>query len=195
MGKGVAMIYTRQKGERGHRTIVLFLISAAFLLGGILGYWTESSWSAETYIRGFLETARNRTIGPSPWKEIWTVFRWPAAILLLRFLPITGISVPMLLCLRGFILSYSISAFVQEEVVTAVLLFGPTCILTLPVLFLFATEVLLQKAGEHSERKPGVFLACLLALCLCIVIQMAIVPGLLSWYEADIACIFLLQQI
>lgn len=62
----------------------------------------------------------------------------------------------------------------------AVLLFGPTCVLTLPVLFLVSTEVLLRKAGEQTEGKLALVLACLMALCLCILLDVAVIPDLLS---------------
>ena len=178
MGKGIAVMYSR-KGESSHRTAALLLISVAFLLGGLLGYWAEGKLPAGIYITSFLEAARVGNLIPSLWQEIWMVFRWPAGILLLRFLPLTGISVPLLLCLRGFLLSYSISAFVQENVWNALLLFGPTRVLTLPVLFLISSDVLLRKAGEQTGEKPALILACFLALFLCILLEAAVIPDLL----------------
>lgn len=60
------------------------------------------------------------------------------------------------------------------------MLFGPVCLLTLPVLFLLAEGILLKKAGEPTERKPAVVLACLLSLALCAVLELTVIPILLS---------------
>ena len=179
MGKGITMMYSQKGGSR-YCITVLVLISAAFLLGGLAGYWVEGKLSTGTYISSFLETVIDENVSVSIGQEIWNLFRWPAWILMLRFLPLVGLSIPMLLCLRGFLLSYNISAFMREGLRTTILLFAPTCILTLPVLFLLSTEVLLRKAGEDSEGKPGWILACLLALCLCMLLDMAVIPDLLG---------------
>ena len=176
MGKGIAMMYTG-KGESRHRNIVLVLLSAAFLLGGILGYLAQDNLPASSYIQLFLREAEPGLI---LWQELWSVFRWPVGLLILGLFPLVGITIPAVMCLRGFLLSYNISAFVQEGLTAAVLLFGPTCVFTLPVLFLLGTDILLRKAGERPEGKPAVVLACLLSLFLCIVIDLTVVPMLLA---------------
>lgn len=173
------MIYTR-KGEGRHTNTALLLISAAFLVGGLLGHWAAGKLPAEVYVRSFLDAVQGGTLETSVRRELWMVLRWPLGILVLQFLPMAGITIPAFLGLRGFLLSYSISAFVQEGIGTAVLLFGPTCILTLPVLFLLSTGVLLRKAGEVPERRPAVVLACLLALCLCILLDLTVIPEIMG---------------
>ncbi len=179
MGKRIAMVYTR-KGESRYRTKVLFLISAVFLFGGILGYVVQDRFPATMYIHQFLEEAEKGTIAPSIWQESWRVLRWPVGLLIFWLSPLAGILIPALVFLRGFLLSVGIAAFSAVSLPTAILLFGPTSILTLPVLFILSIESLLQKAGEESNLKPSVWLACLLALCLCMVIDLTAVPHLLK---------------
>ena len=179
MGKQVTKVHNT-KGESRHRSTALVLVSVAFLLGGLLGYLIQEKLPGSPYVHVFLKEARDHMIQPNLWQEIWRVFRWPVGLLVLRSLPFTGLSVPIWILIRGFMLSYSISAFTLEEVRFAVLLFGPSCILTLPVLFLMSTEILLRKVGEPTERKPAVILACLLSLILCMVIDLAVVPMLLT---------------
>lgn len=177
MGKGVAVIYGRTKGESRHHNTALLLISAAFLAGGILGWMTEGKLPSSQYVQGFLEYIKQNSFTDGTWRECWSVFRWPILVILFSRLPMAGLAIPGLLCLRGFLLSYSIAAFMEEGVLHTLLLFGPTCVLTLPVLFLLSTEILLRKAGESVGMKPAV---CLLALCLCIVIDLTVTPMLLK---------------
>ena len=178
MGKRITMVYTR-KGESRHRNTALVLISVVFLLGGILGYIAQDKVLASTYVHLFLNKVGEKTIHPAFGQEIWNIFRWPGALLILRAFSLGGILIPIVVFLRGFLLSFGISAFATESLRTAVLLFGPTCVLTLPVLFILSTEILLRRIGEQRELKPAVVLACLLALCLCVVIDLAVVPLLL----------------
>lgn len=176
MRKRISMIYTG-KGKGTHRNKALAMVSLAFLLGGFLGIMVYSKLPSSQYITLFLsEEIVNSTIS----KELWGVFRWPLGLLILRIFPLAGLTIPAFMTLRGFLLSYSISAFTEESMKAAVLLFGSTCVFTLPVVFLLSTEILLRKAGEQSEPKPAVILACFLALCLCVVIDLTVVPQLLA---------------
>lgn len=179
MRKHVTFIH-RRKGESRNQHAALLLVSAAFLLGGFLGSAAAGKLSTALYIQSFLEAAKEGMLTASFWREVWSVFRWPLAVLFLRFLPLSGFSIPIVICLRGFILSYSIAAFAEAGFWQAVLLFGPTCVLTLPVLFILGTNSLLQKAGQKTEYKPAVILACLLSLCLCVVLNQTVIPVLLT---------------
>ena len=176
MRKQFSMLYTG-KGDATHRNKALFMVSLAFLLGGILGFLVYSNLTPSQYITLFLS---KETVTPTISKELWGVFRWPLGLLILRIFPLAGLTIPAFMTLRGFLLSYSISAFTEGSMKAAVLLFGPTCVFTLPVVFLLSTEILLRKAGGQSERKPAVILACFLALCLCVVIDLTVVPQLLT---------------
>ena len=176
MKKRISMIYTA-KGDATHRNKALFMVSLAFLLGGILGFLVYSKLPSSQYITLFLT---EDTVNPTISKELWGVFRWPLGLLILRIFPLAGLTIPAFMTLRGFLLSYNISAFTEGSMKVAVLLFGPTCVFTLPVVFLLSTEILLRKAGGQSERKAAVILACFLALCLCVVIDLTVVPQLLT---------------
>ena len=174
MRKRIALIYTG-RGECRHRNTALFLVSAAFLIGGVLGCMTYEKYPGTSVVQLFLsQSVYSTTI----LQELWTVFRWPAGLLILQLFPLVGLSVPIAMSLRGFLLSYSISAFTNESILSAVLLFGPRSVLTLPILFLLSTEILLRKAGEQAEYNPAVILACLLSLILSIVIDLTVVPML-----------------
>lgn len=175
MRKRIAMIYT-EKGECKHRNEALILVSASFLLGGLLGYLACEKTLPSPYVQTFLRESLYNT---SVQQELWSTLRWPFGLLILQLFPLAGLSIPTAMLLRGFFLSYSISAYTEVSITSAVLLFGPNCILTLPILFILSTELLLRKAGASSECKPVVTLACLLSLCLYIVFDLTLVPMLL----------------
>lgn len=180
MGKNTAVLHSKKKGENRSSNAALALISAAFLLGGILGWLVEGNISSEDYVRGFLDAMKDRVITPEIHRELWGIGRWPLLVMVAGILPLSGLGIPAVLCLRGFLLSYSISAFWDAGAKEAAILFGPVCLLTLPVLFLMAEGFLLKRAGEPTERKPAVVMACLLSLVLCAVLELTVVPILLT---------------
>lgn len=70
------------------------------------------------------------SIAPSLWREVWIVFRWPVAVILLSQLPLAGVTIPVVFFLRGFFLSYGIVALMEgmglSGVLCAGVVFGPT---------------------------------------------------------------------
>ena len=89
-----------QKKEQKSRDTVLMILSVSFLIGGILGCLLEGKLSAGTYISQFLAQSTQSAIAPSFWRELWTVLRWPAAVVVLGLLPLAGLTVPALFFLR-----------------------------------------------------------------------------------------------
>ena len=102
-----------QKKEQKNRDTVLMILSISFLIGGILGCLLEGKLSAGAYVSQFLAHSTQSAVAPSFWRELWTVFRWPAAVIVLGLLPLTGLTVPALFFLRGFFLSYGIVALME----------------------------------------------------------------------------------
>ena len=89
-----------KEAARKNRDTVLLMLSTAFLAGGIAGCLLEGKLSAAPYISGFLGQAARTTLAPSLWREFWTVFRWPAAAVLLSLLPLAALTLPTLFFLR-----------------------------------------------------------------------------------------------
>lgn len=172
------------KKEQKNRDTVLMILSISFLLGGILGCLLEGSLSAEPYIRQFLEQSAQSAVAPSLWRELWTVFRWPVAVMVLGLLPLTGLTVPVLFFLRGFFLSYGIVALMEglggTGLLWASIVFGPTCLLAVPAFFVLGTAELLRKtAGRRRPIRFTVF--CLPALIVCVCLDRAVAPRLLHF--------------
>lgn len=124
---------------------------------------------------------------PSLWRELWTVFRWPMAAVALSLLPMAGFTVPGLFFLRGFFLSYGIVSLMEGVGIVGVLcagvVFGPTCLLAVPALFVLGTAGLLRRTEDIPKR--SVFfrrvVVCLLILILCVFLDQKIVPKVLGF--------------
>lgn len=162
---------------------VLILLAVSFLLGGVAGCLMNGAISSAETAETFLTSAAHRASVPNLWRELWVLMRWPAAALVVRILPMPGAVMSILFFLRGFLLSYGISAFAllrdAEGWVASVALFGPICLLAVPVFFLAGTEGLLHKV---EKRKAPVWSAVLSvpALLVCAVFDTHITPPLLS---------------
>ncbi len=163
---------------------VLLLLSVGFLSGALLGGFFAGKLSFEPYIAEFLQESAQAAAAPSLWRELWVSLRWPTAVLLVGMLPWAGLTMPTVLFLRGFLLSCGIGAVAAgrglEGILWAGLLFGPTCALTVPVMFVLGTDRLLRKAVPTvTTRSPLRFGLCAAALALCVVLDLKAVPAAL----------------
>ena len=180
-----------QKGRRGkkvmdkQRDVLLCILAISFLLGTVLGTTVENSITTEPYILRFLQDCTQGGVKASFWREAWTILRWPAGVLVLSILPFSLLTIPTLFFFRSFFLAYGVAAVSggtgMVGHVCAGLMFGPTCLLTVPVLFVLGTMGLLRK----TEKQPiplehgGL---CLGALALCILLDQTAVPFTLSCF-------------
>ncbi|MDO4516807.1 MAG: hypothetical protein Q4C76_06710 [Bacillota bacterium] len=174
--------------EQKQRDAILLMISVGFLCGAVLGGLAEGKLSAEPYVLEFLQAQAREAVTPALWRELWVIFRWPAAVIALSFLPLVGLTMTALFFLRGFLLSYGIIAFAAgsgaQGMLWAGLLFGPTCILTIPVMFVLGTACLLKKTGSDKAAKafPLRLLLCVPALALCVFLNNTVVPPVLHFF-------------
>ena len=120
----------KKETEQKNRDTVLLILSVGFLVGGVLGCLLEGKLSTEHYIGQFFQQAAQMSIAPSLWREVWIVFRWPVAVILLSQLPLAGVTIPVVFFLRGFFLSYGIVALMEGMGLSGVLCAGlgqPVC--------------------------------------------------------------------
>ena len=173
-----------QKKEAKYRDTVLMILSVSFLLGGILGCLLEGRIPAGAYTSQFLAQATQSAVAPSLWRELWTVFRWPVAVVILGFLPLAGVTVPVLFFLRGLFLAYGIVALMggldNAGLLWAGIVFGPTSLLAVPAFFVLGTAELLGKAAGQ-EKRLRFAMACLPVLLLCVCLDRAVTPRLLHF--------------
>lgn len=174
--------------ELKHRDTVLLMISVGFLCGAILGGLAEGKLPTDPYILRFLQDHGQETLTPALWRELWVTFRWPIAVIILSLLPFVGVTIPTLFFLRGFLLSYGIVSLAAgssfQGMLWAGLIFGPTCILTIPVMFILGTECLLKKArpDKGAKKFPLRLLLCVPALVLCVFLNQTVVPPVLHFF-------------
>ncbi|WP_320610701.1 hypothetical protein [Evtepia sp.] len=139
--------------------LLLLLLMAALILGGAIPE-TAAGLGMNLYAGccawlGGRFAVQAGAVHPSVGRVCWLVFRWPATLLLFRWLPFAGVSIPVLFFLRGCSLSYSIAALasIPSGLLYAGVLFGPSCLLAVPAFFLLGSEILLRKASTEGETQ------------------------------------------
>jgi hypothetical protein len=182
----------------------LVVLSAAFLLGGVVGCALAASVggggseSLTAYIQEYWAAVQaGLTEPPALLSVVWETVRWPGLAVLLGFTALGFVGIPVLFVVRGFLMSFTISSFIRMFGVAgggmAFLLFGVTGLFALPTLFVLGVQGLsacytlaCQAVGDGKRGCPytgAYFLRCGLCagvLAFCIVIEMAVVPTLLS---------------
>ena len=165
---------------------VLAVTAACFLLGGLVGCLLAShiggggQESLAAYVEGFLRAAQAGEItAPALASLVWDTVRWPLLALLLGFTALGLLGLPLLFAVRGFLL--------------ALLVFGVSGALSVPVLFVLGVQGLLAARvlagrvwGDGKTPPPYGKLyffrcgACAVALCVSLLLDCFVVPGLVS---------------
>lgn len=182
----------------------LAVISVSFLVGGLAGCLMSTfvggagQESLRAYLEGFLSTAQSGgTAVPALAVQLWDILRWPGLALLLGFTALGVLGLPLLFAVRGFLLAFSIAAFVQmfgsAGCLLAFLVFGVSGGLSIPALFVLGVQSLnaarslaSRFLGEGKAPSPygkAYFLrcgGCAVALCVCIGLERFAVPALVS---------------
>ena len=183
---------------------VLAVTAACFLLGGLVGCLLAShiggggQESLAAYVEGFLRAAQAGEItAPALASLVWDTVRWPLLALLLGFTALGLLGLPLLFAVRGFLLAFSISAFVRMfggvGGLLAFLLFGVTGLISIPVLFVLGVQSLAAARtlasrflGENRRSAcygKDYFIRCgwcAAALCVCILLEYFAVPALVA---------------
>lgn len=169
----------RKHTEGKPEELVLLLLSAGFLAGGILGCCLVCARPNAAWVASFLQGVQQGTISqPGLFRTLWTTLRWPAAALLLGLLPLRRLTIPVLFFVRGFLLSCGIASFISQAgkagLACAGLVFGPECILSVPALFLIGMLSLGPRNKKNRILAP--VLLCTLPLIACIALERNLVP-------------------
>lgn len=182
----------------------LIIVSASFLLGGLAGCLMSTfvggagQESLRTYLESFLSMAQNGgAAAPALTVQLWDILRWPVLALLLGFTALGVLGMPLLFAVRGFLLAFSIAAFVRifgsAGCLLAFLIFGVGGGFSVPALFVLGVQGLgaartlaSRFLGEGKAPSPygrAYFLrcgGCAAALCVCVVLERFAVPALVS---------------
>lgn len=180
-------IAAKQKPEvqkKGQDT-VLFILVGAFLLGAVIGCVLAGKFVPNN-LEGLLRQALEAKTQPSLWRELWAVFRWPAAALILGLLPLAGLTLPGVFFLRGLFLGYAIQvvagSMTAHSFLWAAVLFGPTCLLAVPAFFVLGCIGLFGTAAQTPKRMKLLLggAVCCVPLAACVVLDRTVVRTLLD---------------
>lgn len=182
----------------------LAVLSVSFFVGGMAGCFLstfvagEGQESLKAYLDSFLSLAQTGELSaPGMAVQLWDLLRWPLLTLLLGFTALGVLGLPLLFAVRGFLLAFSIAAFVQifgsAGCLLAFLIFGIGGAISVPALFVLGTQSLTASRklasrflGEGKPPSPygrAYFLrcgGCAAALCVCIFLERFAVPALVS---------------
>lgn len=190
------------RGGEG-KGLPLLLVSAGFALGTLSGCLFVASVSGGgnaalmAYITDFFLAAQSGTLtGPGLFSAGWTVLRWPLLVILLGCTVVRFVGIPVVLFLRGFLLSFTAAAFVvvlgRVGVLFAFLLLGVGSLVTVPVLFILSARSLAYPAQTSQKGRKGILrqftepaetltnILCALALLLATLWEAYLVPVIIS---------------
>ena len=180
----------------------LAVLAVSFLLGALAGCLMSTFLSGDglaslqSYLEAFLweMDGAERLEGPALAGQLWSVLRWPLFALLLGFTALGVLGLPLLFAVRGFLLAYSIAAFVRAfgsaGCLLAFLVFGVGGAVSVPALFVLGGQGLAascrlagRSPGEGSPYGRAYFVrcgGCAAALCVCVFLERFAVPVLVT---------------
>jgi hypothetical protein len=181
-------------------TVILTLcLLAAGALGCITagGAADDAAHLLSSYLQSYLALFAGETsVTPSVWAVIWELCRWQVLVLILGSTALGAVAIPGVFCVRGFLLGYSIAAFVrvfgEKGILGALAVFGVAALIGVPVMlgvgsvtFPAALHRAVYPRGEDrsgaSLRAHLVRLApCGALLALAVVFQWSLAPQLLG---------------
>lgn len=173
--------------------LVLCTCFAAGIVGGFLfSCWGRDDTELLECLSSYFEAAgRGAGTQPSLWLSVWDLIRWPLAAFLLGSTALGVVGVPVLLGIRGFLLSFAAATFVRmfglSGLAASLTIFGVTALVAVPVLFVIASDAFrLALRRLSGERVPVWGLRTqTLALCagilvLAVALQQTLMPALLA---------------
>lgn len=186
--------------------LALFLLCACFLIGYLsavvlLGRLGDPGSRGLLLCLSALLPKEGGIPAPGWAALLWGVLRWPVVLILLHYTAAGLAIVPLLFCVRGFLLTFSVGMFASlmpgGGLLTAFVLFGLSELLQLPVFFLLGTRSLMGAAalrraafsGQSCDRiQPQLSLprcaVCAAALAGAVCAEYRVVPPLLSGLAA-----------
>ena len=155
------------------RSPALTVSCVSFLIGTFIGLFFAGilpQGEGETltrYISGYLSAIESGTmVYPDTVSSFWNTFRWLIGIFLCSFTLIGILVIPILLCVRGFLLSFAVSCFIRtlgaSGVILSALLFGLPGLFSISALLLlgvqsFNLSLRIKQKGKAKQNKKYYF--------------------------------------
>ena len=186
----------------GGQAAAEWLLAGSFCAGSVLGcvaagWFRDPGGELSDHVYAYLAAATEKLFVPGYFAAFWQTVRLPLMVAVLGFSALGVLGIPVLFLFKGFALCYAVSVFYRllgpEGIVPAVILFGMSAFVWLPVLLrlggrgLVGSYGLLRRAagdGKFPMGYNGGFLVCCgicaAALCLCAGMECLVVPRLLQ---------------
>lgn len=180
------------------RAAALCLLSVLFFAGSVAGCVAagvirDDGGVLAEYLHNYLNALQQDGALIRAFPVLWQVIRFPLAVFLLGLTALGVAAIPVLFAVRGFALSYAVSALFRilgvQGLLLAFVLFGVSALLWMPALFELGVQGLLGSYGLFrriggDSRYPlcygGRFFArsgvCAIVLGLCAGTEYVVVP-------------------
>ena len=174
-------------------------VLAVFFGLGALGGFLFSALNGDSpelldYLRQYFRSAgEGGGLEPSLVVVIWDLVRWPLAAFLLGLAPAGAVGVPLLMGVRGFLLSFAATTFARlfhlPGLAAALAAFGVTVLVVMPVLFAVAEDAFQQSlsrlpgaasAPARWSERVRTLAPCAGLLVLAAALQRTVMPALFS---------------
>jgi len=179
-----------------NRSAQLAVLSLCFAVGALGGFFFSGGSGDNPelldYLRRYFQMAgQGGGVEPSLWSSIWDLARWPLAAFALGSTALGALGIPLLLGIRGFLLSFSAATFARlfglPGVAASLTAFGVTALVAVPVLFVVSADAFRQSLARLSgERAPAwsqriqKMTPCAGLLVLAVALQQTLMPALLA---------------
>ena len=194
MGKRVQRKWDLLLGEGS----ILVSLCVLFLAGGLLGCLfsgmadSQGAENLQTYLTDYLGLVRDGTVGREFVSSVWRQGRDVLLILILSVTAVGIVGIPAVLCVRGFLLAFSIGCFCRVfgtvGLLPGMILFGLPALLWGPALFLISFRGMehvhqVIRCGSGEVHLPAGFWVHVgisaLLLLLCAAAECMVIPELL----------------
>ena len=133
------------------RLPALIFLAACFAAGLIAGcvfasyLGQDAGVHLSSYLDGYFSLLKqDEADWPSLGAVFWEVLRWPLFAGVLGVTAFGAVAVPVVFCVRGFLLSYAVSVFLQlfgsDGLLLAVSIFGISAVLSVTALFVIGLD-------------------------------------------------------
>lgn len=176
----------------------LAVLAICFAVGTMGGFFLSVAGGEEPELldylgRYFQSASQGNGITPALGSTIWDLGRWPAIVFLLGLTSLGVVGIPMVVGMRGFLLSYAATTFARlfhlPGVMAALTAFGVTALVSVPILFIVAADAFRQSLSrlpgapaspDHWSQRTAVLAPSVGLLVLAVALQQTVMPALFS---------------
>ena len=177
------------KSERIFSLVILAAAYSAGVLAGFLfGALSPVGEDLSRYLTAYFLSVGQGSLSLSFLPVVWDLNQWILLALVLSFSRLGLIGLPVLLTIRGFLLSHAVSVFVHalggRGFRMALVVFGVPAVLVVPVLFALCCDGHLalrrQNSAPISAERVALWGVCAGMLVIAVAVQWTLMPTLVS---------------